>query len=829
MASSCKRFPTHQTLARLAIALLLSGGSPPPVLAAMVQEPLAFDIPSGPLSGSLIEIGRRTGTIVSFSPVLVEGKTAEPVQGHFTPMQAFVLALSASGLSVDVTSNGTVTVLSAPAAMPATRATTNRPEPTAHEMPPIEQPVEDQPTYILDPVLVLASAEMSQARGLKASNASTATRSDTPLSELPQSVSVVTRDALDLQSPTSTTTDALRYVTGVTEEGQGMAPPSLMVRGLPALYSLSGMNSLRRELSIDSAFVERIEVLKGPSGVVGGIAEFGGRGGVVNLVRKSIETQAHADVTQSFSSRDSGTLRTDLDAAGQFTPGTTYWRAVAVGSRSGRSDSGHDPQHADGLLGVLGYHGADLKATLTLQTDRQRIAPRPASRGGMFRTDGSYTPVDPGQLGVIAAADGLHWRSSDIELDFDWRLSSQWHMTWKGRHERMNSDSSQHIYLTFGDEAAEVSLQHNRADAQSTGMQWGLIGDVGTGPMKHKLLVAVDLDHARSQTRERYAGWEVDPVTYQRGVTPLSATPDFEDSQTLSTRLRKRTVLMQDQIHLSSWIVRVAAQRNLSSESENPYGLQEPSITSWDAGLLHQIMPTVSVYAGTQYSAEADIKAAEFMLYDGTAARPRKLRQTQVGSKLELLNRRLALTLEAFRLRQLGTLQSSPTLPNSGAFILPGRCVDGVEAELSGRVSSALNLHLGVNVNRASDVLPGPDSAPLQGVEVPATGIPKRSLHLLARYQLPGAEPAHNSVGLAFRAYSSSWVVAPDPYGGPTGLRLPGGAQLDLSWTRANERWALRASIENLFDRQLYSTQSMQDYIPLLPRRSVGLSVTFRN
>jgi outer membrane receptor protein involved in Fe transport len=174
--------------------------------------------------------------------------------------------------------------------------------------------------------------------------------------------------------------------------------PSLMVRGLPAQYSLSGMNTLRSGLSIDNAFVERIEVLKGPSGVIGGVADFGGRGGAVNLVRRSIETQPYVEFKQGLSSRDGGTLRTDLDAAGQLAP-HSYWRAMAYGSRTGQTDGGYDPQFAGGLLGVLGYRGTDLKATLTLQTDNQRIAPSPTSRGVRRRADGTYTGVEKGQEG----------------------------------------------------------------------------------------------------------------------------------------------------------------------------------------------------------------------------------------------------------------------------------------------------------------------------------------------------------------------------------------------------------------------------------------------
>jgi iron complex outermembrane receptor protein len=828
--AACARPPTdtYQTLVKLAIIAALSGVCPSPARAAMAQEALVFDIPGGSLSSALIEIGRRSGAIVSFSPSLVSGQSAAPVQGRFTPIQAFMQALGKSGLSIEVTPNGTVTVFPTPAAKPATKSATVRTG-AQYEMPPTE----DAPGLTLDPVIVVASAEAPQAQGLRASTASTATRTNTPLSELPQAVSVITRDALDLQGHDVTTTDALRHVTGVTahvnDAGEGLVP-SLMVRGLPAEYALSGMGTLRSGLSIDSALVERIEVLKGPSSVIGGAADLGGRGGVVNLVRKSIETQPYVELKQGLSSRDGGTLRTDLDAAGALAPGT-YWRTVAYASRSGHTDSGHDPQYAGGLLGVLGYRGTHFNATLTLQTDNQRVTPAPTSRGARRLTEGGVTEVEPGQWGAVVATDGLRWRSSDIELDLGWQLSKQWRMTWKGRQERLHSDMSHHRYWIYDDQSdAGVDLVRRQTDARDAGMQWGLIGDLATGPIKHRLLAALDLDRRRLQQRNGAgATWYVDPATFEPGVTPFVPDSAASDLNMAHTRKRRRAVLLQDQLHLGNSIARLAVQRAHSFEDYAGIPLQGPHATNWDAGLLHQITPTFSVYAGRQYSIEIDGRGTDFQLYDGTEAPLRELRQTQAGTKLEMLEHRLALTLEAFQLRQLNTAYNSFELNGSGRFSIPGRSSNGMEVELSGQASPSLDMKLGLTFIRAREVQPGPDSDTPQTVDLPTAGVPARSLSVLTRYRLPGTELSRNSVGLAFRAYSSSWAVPPNPTSHPVQLQLPGGAQLDLSWMHTALRWTLRASIDNVFDRQLYGTQSTADYIPLQPRRSLGLSATFLN
>lgn len=83
------------------------------------------------------------------------------------------------------------------------------------------------------------------------------------------------------------------------------------------------------------------------------------------------------------------------------------------------------------------------------------------------------------------------------------------------------------------------------------------------------------------------------------------------------------------------------------------------------------------------------------------------------------------------------------------------------------------------------------------------------------------------SLGLGFRARSSSFAVSPSPALPGAQLVLPGGAQLDLSLERLFGPWAVSAFVHNVFDRQLYETQSNPGNIPLEPRRSFGLMASY--
>ena len=138
-------------------------------------------------------------------------------------------------------------------------------------------------------------------------------------------------------------------------------------------------------------------------------------------------------------------------------------------------------------------------------------------------------------------------------------------------------------------------------------------------------------------------------------------------------------------------------------------------------------------------------------------------------------------------------------------------------------------MQLGLSFMRARDLLPSSAGAPQSGAYVPAAAIPARSMHLLSRYRLPEAWMAHTSLGVGFRARSSSFAISPNPAQPGVQLVLPGGAQLDLSLERVFGPWAVNAFVQNVFDHQLYETQAAPGFIPLEPRRSFGLTATYRS
>ncbi|SFU79216.1 iron complex outermembrane recepter protein [Methylobacterium sp. 174MFSha1.1] len=136
-------------------------------------------------------------------------------------------------------------------------------------------------------------------QGYRATRSATATKTDTPLRDIPQTVNVVPREVLVDRAETRLT-DALFNVSNVQPGGtiQGRSD-TFIIRGFRTqTYAIDGvfMNQASNFYPVqrDLADVERIEVLKGPASVLYGR---GDPGGVINIVTRQPSLVPTADAS----------------------------------------------------------------------------------------------------------------------------------------------------------------------------------------------------------------------------------------------------------------------------------------------------------------------------------------------------------------------------------------------------------------------------------------------------------------------------------------------------------------------------------------------------
>jgi iron complex outermembrane receptor protein len=262
--------------------------------AAAQAAPVNIDIPSQNLAQALHEFGRQANLQVLYSHDLVAGLRSPNVQGRMEPSEALERLLSGRGIRYSI-QNNTVTLTPAPQ------------------------------TPMLPSVNVVGTLPDSETYVATATTAGTKT--DTPLIEVPQSISVITAAQIREQNP-QTLGDAVRYTPGiVVQEGFNRTDDPFIIRGFdvrtnPGVMFRDGLKVPLPHYSVMSEpyALERIEVVKGPASVLYGQAS---PGGIVNVVSKRPTDAPLHELQLSGGSHDNKQLAGDfggrIDEEGRLT------------------------------------------------------------------------------------------------------------------------------------------------------------------------------------------------------------------------------------------------------------------------------------------------------------------------------------------------------------------------------------------------------------------------------------------------------------------------------------------------------------------------------
>lgn len=258
--------------APLALALAVALGWGPWAAQAQggvpAQAPAAIAIAAQPLAQALNDLARQTRMELMVQPALVAGRTAPAVSGTLTVREALDRLLAGSGL-VGVIEGSSILVRRLPA---ATQGETS-----------------------LSEVRVQAQAETSALTEHTGSYTTRQAGTSTPLGlslrETPQSVSVITRQRMEDQGLTQLS-DIAAQTPGLvmTQSGnQGSDTSPIYSRGFAVnTYMVDGVRQTDSNYSSifqtnDMAMFDRVEVVRGASGLMNGI---GTPGAAINMIRK---------------------------------------------------------------------------------------------------------------------------------------------------------------------------------------------------------------------------------------------------------------------------------------------------------------------------------------------------------------------------------------------------------------------------------------------------------------------------------------------------------------------------------------------------------------
>ncbi|KMM80840.1 TonB-dependent siderophore receptor [Pseudomonas deceptionensis] len=550
--------PLKPCLLALTITLGIAGHLPSAVAEAMHADQGAvrfFDLPPAPLGVTLSRIARDSNLTLSVAPALLQGKTSAAVNGMYTPQQAAERALVGCGLGLSVTDSGALSVYpQAEAGALNLGATTVS--------------------------ALVAEDGRGHVDGFVATRSATATKTDTPILEIPQTINVVTTDQVEVQGARDLT-QALRYTPGLSTNGytdrntiadeitsRGFAPTLLYLDGayLPSAGSLGGTPQ------IDPYTLERIEVLKGPSSVLYGQNQ---PGGMINMVSKRPSMQARHEIKVGTGSFDRYNL--GFDFTGPLDDAKTLgYRLIGVGNTG--SEQVDYTEDSRMLLAPSFTWAPDDDTELTLYAQLQRddaLADYQAlpAVGSLYRNSrGNKIDRDT----FLGDSKWNDYKRDQYVLGYQFTHAFNETMTYRQSLSYIDVDDRYkgfylNRFVTAPDGATDTHASRTKLDWRQQNSSYSfdnhLQSDFVTGPLQHTLLVGLDYrSFIRKYQGYNLSGSEVidlyNPSNYRTtGVPTLTTKWD--------NRVKQTGFYVQDQIKLDNFILTIGGRQDWAKVENN--------------------------------------------------------------------------------------------------------------------------------------------------------------------------------------------------------------------------------------------------------------------
>ena len=323
----------------------------PPRLEAQAGRAVAFDIPVQPLAQALTAFGRQSGLQLAFDPAAAAGKSSVGVSGTMTPEQALRQLLGGSGLTYQFTSTSAVTVSGTAGGSGVMQLDPLRIQGTAV---PSQAMIDNlPPVYAGGQVATGGQLGLLGNRGVM----------DTPFNQ----TSYTAKKAQDQQA--KTVRDVLiddPSVRGYNSDS-GFGSNNLRIRGFTVPIgdtAYGGLYGMLPAFSIMAELAERVEVLKGPSAMLTGIAPAGAIGGTINIVPKRAPDAPLTQLTADYTS--SAQFGGAADVARRFGPDGQFGVRFNGVFRAGQTAvEGNSDQKALAVLG-LDFRGERVRLSADL-------------------------------------------------------------------------------------------------------------------------------------------------------------------------------------------------------------------------------------------------------------------------------------------------------------------------------------------------------------------------------------------------------------------------------------------------------------------------------
>lgn len=677
-----------------------------------------------------------------------------------------------------------------------------------------------EPT-VLEALAIEADPESASGpvQGYRARRSASATKTDTALEEIPQSVSVVPAQVLeDLDSPRIER--ALDFAGGVARQNDfgGLTLYEYSVRGLTtAEFYKDGFSVNRGYMnSPDAANLERIEVLKGPASSLYGR---GDPGGTINLVSKRPQRDRFARLDLGAGRWDRYRSTLDLNTPLDEAEDMLLRMNLAVEDNQNFRDyrSGERQFFAPAF-------SWDIDPDTRLLVQAEVIRNRQVFDRGVVAPEGHLSRVSRSAFFGEPDDGKIRNNNETLQAELERDLNPNWTLRLAGHYKqgRMNGYATEASSLAADGRTLNRDYRYRDFDWQDAITQLELRGRVHAAGIEHNLLIGTEYERYAKDERllrsRPTATLDIYAPVYGQPRPPFSTGVGGRSTHT-NELVHSRSLNLQDQMRLTDRLFALVGARydhyeqRLDNEVRGSRARQTQEEVTPRVGVLYQLTPEVGVFANASRSFKPNGGADA----GGSPFEPEKGVGYEAGVKLDLLDGGLGMTLAAFHLTKENVLTADPNDPSYQMATGEVRS-RGFDLQFSGRLGDALRV---IGAYAYVDAEVTEDNTLDTGSRL--RNVPRHSGSLMGVYELHGGLLDGLELGGALNYVGERSGNTED-----SGFELPSYTTVDLlARYRASDRLSLGLNLNNVFDRTYYERSYSNVWVMPGDPRNLNLSLSW--
>ncbi|WP_374655513.1 TonB-dependent siderophore receptor [Dongia sp.] len=761
--------------------------------APSLTQPQAIAIPAGPLAPALNQLAAQTGLQIVYDATRIGGLTSNGASGTLSVDAALRALLAGTGFTYRMTGDNAVTLDALPAGENS-------------ELAPLN--VEDSATE---------ETAWSPVEGYVAKQSATGTKTDTPLIETPQSISVVTRDEMETRNVTDMS-QALAYTSGLVSGGHGtsgaIGGDTVAIRGFggdgtagPSYneyidgLKLAGTGYVSS--AYDPYFFERVEVLKGPASVLYGQAT---PGGIFNMVSKRPTEDFQGEI--GFQAGNNDLFQGIFDISGAMDADKEFlYRLSATGWDNDTEVDFSDRRRYAVAPSFTWQPNEDTSVTLLARLQKDDFNSSPLNwlptygtvldnpngelPRDLYTGDTNYQEWDRDSYAIGYLAEHSLDETFTVRQNFRYNYNE---LDFKGVYiQNLRADLVNGRRFAFG------MVEHSNDWTLDNQLQ----AKFETGPVEHTFLLGVDGQILDNDTTRELGAWSDLDIFDPDNDNSVDAVSPWRSQAQLSKQLG---LYAQEQFKWDNLILMLGGRQDwtsseLTDRMEDETTRQTDDAFTWRGGLLYAFDSGFSPYFSYSESFAPEVGTDS----EGSPFKPTTGLQYEVGIKYQPPGYDSFVTLSAFNITRQNVVTADPDNPTLSTQTGEVRS-RGIEVEAKASLSDGLDAtlaytYLDTEITKSGDSRTGIDgeSHELQGKDKAA--IPAHAASLWVNYTFQEGDFAGLGLGAGARYVGETYGDDANSYKVPDYVLFDAAMRYDFGMLSPSlDGWIAQVNASNIAD-----------------------------